>query len=98
MALATPALARLAAATGRRGRGGLGGRALALVGIEARMHDRQFRHIQPKLGADATDQGHATCVAKLAVPSRFRELAPAGISADSAVGHAMLHSLSHGPR
>jgi hypothetical protein len=54
MALAAPTLARLAAATGRlRGRGALGGRALALVGIEARMHDRQFRYIHPKLGADA---------------------------------------------
>jgi hypothetical protein len=28
----------------------------------------------------------------------YVELAPTGISADSAVGHAMLHSLSHGPR
>jgi hypothetical protein len=31
------------------------------------MHDRLFRHINPKLGANATD--------KLAVPSRLREFA-----------------------
>src|SRR5215469_16125154 len=100
MALAAPTLAGLAAAAGAAAwaAGGLGGPALVLVGIEARMHDRQFRHIHPKLGADATDKGHSTCVAKLAVPLRLREFAPVGIAADSAVGHAMLHSLSHGPR
>ena len=77
MALAAPTLARLATATGAAwAAGGLAGRALALVGIEARMHDRQFCHFHPKLGADATNKGHSTRVAKLAVPSRLRELCP----------------------
>jgi hypothetical protein len=34
---------------------------LKAVNCKATTHDRQLRHIHPKLDADATNHGHSTC-------------------------------------
>jgi hypothetical protein len=76
----------------RRGRGGLSGRALALVGMEARMHDRNWARIL------ATDQGPSTCVTKLAVPFAVSRTCPCRHKRRLRGRPHHAHSLSHDPR
>jgi hypothetical protein len=45
---------------------------LKTVNRKARMCDRQFRHIHPKLGADANDRGHST--SEIHAPTLFGPL------------------------